>query len=44
MFVTAEIWDAWSLEAYRLYQEKRFYYILDDYLAFQELRGIPTPW
>ena len=30
----AEMWDAWGLEAYRLNQESRPHYILDDYLTF----------
>ena len=30
----AEMWDAWGMEAYRLNQEKRPHYILDDYPAF----------
>ena len=30
----AEMWDAWGMEAYRMNQEKRPHYILDDYPAF----------
>ena len=33
----AAMWDEWGMEAYRLNQEKRAHYILDDYPAF--LRG-----
>lgn len=32
----AEMWDSWGREAYRLNQEKRPHYILDNYPAFLE--------
>ena len=37
----AEMWDAWGMEAYRLNQEKRPHYILDDYPTF--LRAEKNP-
>ncbi len=37
----AEMWDAWDLETYRLNQEKRPHYILDDCLTFLRAEGNP---
>ena len=37
----AEMWDAWGMEAYRLNQEKRPHYILDDYPAFLQAEKHP---
>ena len=37
----AEMWDAWGMEAYRLNQEKRPHYILDDYPTFLQAEKHP---
>lgn len=38
----AEMWDAWGMEAYRLNQEKRPHYILDDYPTFLRTEQDPA--
>lgn len=36
------MWDAWGMEAYRLNQEKRPHYILDDYPTFLRAEQDPA--
>ena len=38
----AEMWDAWGMEAYRLNQEKRPHYILDNYPTFLRAERDPA--
>lgn len=38
---TAEMWDSWGMEAYKLNQEKRPHYILDDYPTFLKAETHP---
>lgn len=38
----AEMWDAWGMEAYRLNQEKRPHYILDDYPTYLRAEQDPA--
>lgn len=38
---TAEMWDSWGIEAYKLNQEKRPHYILDDYPTFLKAETHP---
>ena len=37
----AEMWDSWGMEAYKLNQEKRPHYILDDYPTFLKAETHP---
>lgn len=38
---TAEMWDSWGMEAYKLNQEQRPHYILDDYPTFLKAETHP---